>query len=174
MKRVLITMFIILLVIVVQAQEETNNCEITTYYFIRHAEKVNTEDSNPELSSKGKLRAENWAEIFSNISFDAIYSTNYIRTRNTALPTAESKNLELILYHPSKIDYEKFLIETKGKTVLVVGHSNTTPAFVNQLIGTEKYKLIDHDSYGNLYIVEIAEDSITDKLQFFNKTQTGF
>jgi len=164
MKRTLIIISIILFVVTIQAQEKPKDIEVSTYYFIRHAEKVNTEDSNPELSSKGKLRAKNWAEIFKNISFDAIYSTDYIRTRSTALPTAQSKDLELILYHPGKMDYEKFLSETKGKIVLIVGHSNTTPEFVNKIIGIEKYQLIDHETYGNLYIVEITECSISDIL----------
>lgn len=157
-------MFAILFAIIIHAQEKPMISEISTYYFIRHAEKVSSEDLNPELSIKGELRAKKWAEIFSQISFDAIFSTDYIRTRSTALPTAQSKDLELILYHPGKIDFVKFISETKGKTVLVVGHSNTTPEFVNKLIGTEKYKLIEHNNYGNLYIVEITDSSISDKV----------
>ncbi|MCK5028069.1 MAG: histidine phosphatase family protein [Bacteroidales bacterium] len=168
MKRTFIAIFLILFAVTIQAQEKSITSEVSTYYFIRHAEKVKIESSDPELSAEGKLRAVRWAEIFENISFETIYSTDYIRTRNTALPTAQSKGLELILYHPGKIDYEKFLSETKGKTVLVVGHSNTTPAFVNKLIGTEKYKLIDHDKYGNLYIVEITEGTVTNKLLYIN------
>ena len=166
MKRTLITIFVILFAFTLEAQEINKTYEVSTYYFIRHAEKVKAEDSNPELSSEGELRAKKWAEIFEDISFEAIYTTNFIRTRNTALPTAKDQELELSFYSPGKLDYEKFLSETKGKIVLIVGHSNTTPAFVNKLIGTEKYKLIDHDSFGNLYIVEITESSITDKLLF--------
>jgi 2,3-bisphosphoglycerate-dependent phosphoglycerate mutase len=166
MKRSLITIFIILFAVNIQAQEKHNTIEVSTYYFIRHAEKVKTKDSNPELSPEGELRAKKWAEIFENISFDAIYSTDFIRTKNTALPTAKDQELELSFYSPGKLDYVKFLSETKGKTVLVVGHSNTTPAFVNELIGIEKYKLIDHDKFGNLYILEITEGSVTAKLLF--------
>ena len=166
MKRALIPLFVVLFAIIVQAQEKPKNTDVSTYYFIRHAEKVISEDSNPELDSLGELRARHWTEIFKNISFDAVYSTDYIRTRNTATPTAKSKGLELVLYHPSKIDYTKFLAETKRKIVLVVGHSNTTPVFVNKIIGIEKYKLIDDKNYGNLYIVEITENAITDKLLY--------
>lgn len=61
---------------------------------------------------------------------------------------------------------EKFLIDTKGKTILVVGHSNTIPMFVNKLLKNNKYQQIDHDNYGNLYIVEIIESTITDKLLY--------
>jgi broad specificity phosphatase PhoE len=164
MKKTFVTISIILFAFIIQAQENNKTSEVSAYYFIRHAEKLNIESSDPELSIEGELRAKNWAEIFSNISFDAIYSTDYIRTRSTALPIAQSKDLELILYHPGKMDYDKFMSETKGKTVLIVGHSNTTPEFVNKIIGIEKYQLIDHETYGNLYIVEITECSISDIL----------
>ena len=54
-----------------------------------------------------------------------------------------------------------FLQETKGKTVLVVGHSNTTPAFVNKILAVEKYKDIDDNNNANLYIVTISGDEKT-------------
>ena len=168
MKKTLFILSLLVCTFISQAQEELKNSEVSTYYFIRHAEKVISEDPNPKLDSLGELRAEQWAEIFKNISFDAVYSTDYIRTRNTATPTVESQGLELILYHPVNIDYTTFLVETRGKIVLVVGHSNTIPAFVNKLIGTEKYKLIEHDNYGNLYIVEITVNAVTDKLLYLN------
>ena len=40
-----------------------------------------------------------------------------------------------------------------GKTVLVVGHSNTTPQFVNAILGTKQYTDIQDDNNVNLYIV---------------------
>lgn len=141
--------------------------EISTYYLIRHAEKVITEDRNPDLTNVGKLRAEGWAKIFKDVAFDAIYSTDYIRTIETSKPTATKQNLELVFYHPTKIDIKQFLKDTKGKTVLIVGHSNTTPTITNKLIGSEKYDFIEDDIFGNLYIVEIIGDLKIDKLLHF-------
>ncbi len=138
--------------------------EISTYYMIRHAEKVITEDGNPDLTSIGKLRAEEWAEIFKDVAFDAIYSTDYIRTIATAKPTADSKKLDITFYHPTKINVKKFLRKTSGKTVLIVGHSNTIPSFVNQLIDQNKYPNIEDDNNGNLYIIELGKTFNTDKL----------
>ena len=40
-----------------------------------------------------------------------------------------------------------------GKTVLIVGHSNTTPAFVNKILGTEKFTSLEDDDYNSLFIV---------------------
>ncbi len=166
MKKALSILFAVLFVIVLQAQEESNNTNVSTYYLIRHAEKVKSEDPNPVLHPDGELRAKRWAEIFKNIKFDAIYSTDYIRTRNTAAPTAKSQGVDVVLYDPKGIDYKKFLAETKGKTVLIVGHSNTIPYFVNNLIGKEKYQDIEYTNNGNLYIVEINNCTVSDKVLY--------
>jgi broad specificity phosphatase PhoE len=45
----------------------------------------------------------------------------------------------------------------KGKTVLIVGHSNTTPALVNLALGEDKYEQLDESAYGNIFIVSIDE-----------------
>ena len=133
--------------------------EVTTYYFIRHAEKlrVNKTDRNPNLNSKGLKRAEAWKEIFSNISFDAIYSTDYTRTRLTAKPTADSKNLPILIYNPRDLYSKAFQNQTKGKTILVVGHSNTTNVFANKVVGFEKYQEIKDNNNSNLYIVTLTD-----------------
>ena len=133
----------------------------TTYYLIRHAEKDRSDksDRNPHLTEKGKKRADNWANILKDVKFDAVYSTDYNRTKETALPTAKANDLELKLYDPRKMASKEFLANTKGKKVLVVGHSNTTPMFVNALLGEKKYEMIADDNNANLYIVTIKNDS---------------
>jgi len=131
--------------------------EVTTYYFIRHAEKLRVDktDRNPNLNSKGLKRAESWKEIFSNISFDAIYSTDYTRTRLTAKPTADSKKLPILIYNPRDMYSKTFQNQTKGKTILVVGHSNTTNVFANKVLGFDKYEEIKDNNNSNLYIVTL-------------------
>lgn len=133
----------------------------TTYYLIRHAEKDRSDktDRNPHLTEKGLKRAENWAKVLKDVKFDAVYSTDYNRTKETALPTAKANNLEPKLYDPRKMASKDFLANTKGKNVLVVGHSNTTPMFVNALLGEKKYDMIADDNNANLYIVTITNDS---------------
>ncbi len=97
--------------------------EVTTYYFIRHAEKVRIDitDDNPALNYDGVKRANNWKETFSTVKLDAVYSTDYNRTKLTAKPTADSKNLPIFLYDPKDMYSESFQHKTKGKAVLVVG-----------------------------------------------------
>ncbi|WP_298777595.1 histidine phosphatase family protein [uncultured Polaribacter sp.] len=144
--------------------------ETTTYYLIRHSEKDRTDktNKNPNLNSDGLERAKKWAEHFKNIDLDAVYSTKFNRTMQTAKPTAESKNLKIINYNPRKMYDSIFQKNTKGKTVLIVGHSNTTPAFVNKIIGVKKYKNIDDNDNSSLFIVTLSNDKKTSEIKIVN------
>ena len=157
MKKLILTFIFLSLSLISYAQE------ITTYYFIRHAEKLRIDktDKNPNLNFNGYKRAEAWKDVFSDVPFDAIYSTDYNRTKLTAKPTAISKNLPILLYNPNTMYSEAFQNNTKGKTVLVVGHSNTTNVFANKILGIEKYKEIKDNNNSNLYIVTISEQTYT-------------
>lgn len=149
-----------------QNSQNDNNKEITTYYLIRHAEKDRSDKSvkNPHLTNKGLTRAKNWANTLKHVPFNAVYSTDYFRTLETAQPLAENKELKIIIYNPRSLDIKKFKKETKGKTVLIVGHSNTTPMLVNMLLGKKKYNYIDDANNSNLYIVSFNGNKIHDIL----------
>lgn len=146
--------------------EKATKQTTSTYYLIRHAEKDQSDKSNrnPHLTDEGKNRAQNWANILEDVKFDAVYSTDYHRTKETAMPTAEANGLELSFYDPRNMDIASFTNDTNGKTVLIVGHSNTTPMFTNGLIGKKQYKMIDESNNANLYIVTITKDSKTSTL----------
>lgn len=141
--------------------------ETTTYYLIRHAEKDRTDKTNrnPNLNDKGLERAQKWAEYFDLIDLDAVYSTNYNRTMQTAKPTADSKYLKIVNYDPRKMYDSIFQKNTKGKTVLVVGHSNTTPVFANKILGKKKYKWMKDDDNSSLYIVTISKTKKVSKVE---------
>lgn len=143
---------------------------ISTFYFIRHAEKDRSDPENmdPELSQKGLGRAMHWAEILDEVDIDAIYTTDYERTQMTAAPTAVKKNLTVQIYDPALIDLEQFKADNLNKKVLVVGHSDSTPDFVNKLIGQEKYQQIDDNQNGSLFVVEIINGITMDMRLNFN------
>ncbi len=142
--------------------ESTTNQETTVYYLIRHAEKDrSTTGQDPSLTEIGLERAANWAKIFSSIKLDQIYSTDYKRTQQTASPTASEKNLEIQSYDPDNLYNEGFKTKTKGKTVLIVGHSNTTPSLVNILLGEQKYDQINDRDNGKLFIVTLVKDKVS-------------
>lgn len=128
-----------------------------TYYLIRHAEKVRTDpkDQDPTLNIDGLMRAKRWATYFEPIKIDEIYITKYIRTKQTISFIAQQKQVSPKRYDPNTIYSEEFLKETNGKTVLIAGHSNTTPHLVNQLIGEEKYKDMDDSDNATLFKVTI-------------------
>ena len=162
MKKILFIIILTFSLITACSKDET-----TTYYLIRHAEKVRIDNTNrnPNLNKNGQERAEKWANRFKNVPFDAIYSTNYNRTIQTATPTAESKNLEIQTYNPSKMYDSIFKQATKGKTVLIVGHSNTTPIFANKILEEEKYQFMDDNNNASLYIVTITGDKKTSVIE---------
>jgi broad specificity phosphatase PhoE len=114
-----------------------NTTKATTVYLIRHAEKELT-NKNPHLSAKGLERAKHWATVFKNVEFDAINSTDYHRTLETANPVAKHKNMAAFTYKPKDLNLTDFA----GKTVLIVGHSNTISQLINKLLGLEKYNSI--------------------------------
>jgi len=158
MKNYLILLLVITLSLPSCAQETEKAAETSTFYFIRHAEKDRSdkENRNPYLTEEGILRAAKWSLVLKNMTFDAVYSTDYNRTKQTAQPTAEQNGLELTIYDPSNLDGKAFLETNRGKNVLVVGHSNTTPQFVNAILGMEKHQDIDDDNNANLYIVTVS------------------
>ncbi|MBJ2175584.1 histidine phosphatase family protein [Aureibaculum sp. A20] len=157
MKKYLIAILLFSITVTAFSQKEK-----TTYYLIRHAEKVKTDatDKNPELNKIGKERAKSWKNIFDELKIDAIYSTDYNRTLQTVAPIAKSKKLTVQKYHPNNLDVEQFLKDTKGKAILIVGHSNTIPGFANKLIGDGEYLNIDETDNDNLYLVTIEGDTI--------------
>ena len=67
----------------------------------------------------------------------------------------------------SKKYYENFIKNNEGKTIFVVGHSNTTPAFVNALIEKKLYSDIKDDTNGNLYYVNKCDDSPANHVLYF-------
>ncbi len=142
--------------------------ECSSFYLIRHAEKLRIDktERNPKLNEKGILRAEKWKEVLKNINLDKIYSTNYYRTIETANPTSKSQNIDITIYSPSNIDYKNFKEINKGKKVLIVGHSNTIPNFVNGLIEKNFYDQIDDLNNSNLYLVNICDNNVSHQLLY--------
>ena len=166
MKHLLFILLFVLAIGPVSAQVTDNN-ETTTLYFIRHAEKdrSNPDNKDPHLSEVGVLRALKWSYVFEKAPIDAVYSTAYHRTIETATPTANTKNVDITTYDPRAMDITAFLNDNRGKTVLIVGHSNTTPVLVNQIIKQDKYPQIKDNNNANLYIVQVLPNgSCTDQL----------
>jgi len=141
-----------------QIIEEVVDTGVSTFYFIRHAEKDRSDAKNPdpELNQDGLGRAMHWAEILRDVELDAIYSTDYQRTAMTARATSIKQDLDIQYYDPRIIDIEEFKTLNNNKSVLVVGHSNTTPDLVNKVMGEDIYDAMDDTDNGSLFIVQIV------------------
>lgn len=137
--------------------------EKTTYYFIRHAEKDQTNPNNldPKLTSLGVERAVFWANFFSDKSLDMIYSTDFIRTKQTVAPLLSKTNLSLHIYQAYQLYSKEFLAETHGKNVLIVGHQISIPQAIKKITGEDRYKKIPIGTYGNLYTIILENDGST-------------
>jgi len=150
-------------------EEPNQEVEPTVYYLIRHAEKDRSiKSDDPGLTEKGLERANNWAKILNEKEIDLVFSTDYKRTLKTASPIASVKNLKVLRYDPKNLYDDDFKAQTKGKSSVIVGHSNTTPAFVNTILGKQKYDQINDSDNGKLFIVSIINDSISVKIEDYN------
>ena len=100
----------------------------THIYLVRHAEKIVSEGVNdPELTPIGLFRADNIAKQLSSVGVTQIFSTEYKRTMQTAKPLADYQSIKITPYDASDLEaFAEQLKQIQG-TVLVVGHSNTTP-----------------------------------------------
>ncbi len=132
---------------------------------VRHAEKLD-DSRDAELSETGRARAEVLAALLKDMKIDTIYSSDYIRTRDTARPLAEALGLELELYNPGDLEALATKLRAAEGRILVVGHSNTTPRLVG-LIGGEPGTDIADDEYDRLYIVVAGSGGpVTSLLRF--------
>jgi broad specificity phosphatase PhoE len=130
----------------------------TVVVLVRHAEKVD-DSRDPPLSEAGERRAEALAAALGDAGIQAVYTTQYVRTRDTAAPLARAVGVDPVIV-ASAGDAAANAAATAahirehnvGRTVLVVGHSNTVPAIITALGGADVGKIGD-DEYFHLFIV---------------------
>jgi broad specificity phosphatase PhoE len=141
--------------------------QTTTVIVVRHAERAAEPRQDPVLSPEGVARANALLEAVRDAGIDAIYTTQYARTRLTAEPIARALGLETRVIeatpntmapgsagsHPDQVA-ARIRQEHAAGTVLVVGHSNTVPAIVAALGGGDVGPIAD-DVYDNLFIVQL-------------------
>jgi broad specificity phosphatase PhoE len=95
-----------------------------------------------------------------DVGLTHIHSSDRIRTRETAAPTAAATSLQVSLYDPDDIpSLAERLRSMKGRH-LVVGHSNTTWDLVEAL-GGETGPPIESLEYDRLYMVTLGSEGTT-------------
>lgn len=142
----------------------TVNAQKQRFIIIRHAEKDTTVKgsqmmkADPPLNSRGQERAASLIQKFKRYKISKIYSTNFNRTKSTVLPLANAIGLSINDYDPKQLKAfadELQLPANNSKTILIVGHSNTSPKLVNMLLGKDVYKDLDDSVYNQYWIVKI-------------------
>ena len=151
------------------SDSDAQNDEIFTIYLVRHSEKDFTSENTSDLplSECGKQRSIALSSFLNEVHLEAVYSTDYTRTKNTAIPTAETKDIKITLYDGQDIDsFSHILLDIK-EDALVVGHSNTTGVLAGLLVNQEIGD-IDLDIYDRIYQVVICGE--TRQLHLFHSS----
>lgn len=139
-------------------------------FMVRHAERavaapagataaekpMTAASDDPPLSIPGHERAVRLAAILRSADVRHVFTTEYLRTRQTAVPTADARHLEIVAI-PAK-DPDALLTKIRQATgnVLVVGHSNTIPDLLKAL-GIKDDITIAEAEYDNLFVVIRSE-----------------
>ena len=132
--------------------------EVTTFILVRHAEKASDGTKDPPLNAIGQKRAYTLYETLSDTKIDKIISTPLKRTRATMKHVALNSKLEIETYdYRNEMLLQELINENAGKTILISGHSNTTPFLVNRLIGEQKFDQLDDDEYDKIFIVSCTK-----------------
>lgn len=136
----------------------TSFSQTTTFIVLRHAEKADN-SKDPNLSTDGLKRADELRKTLSPISVEAIYATAYNRTKQTVTPLAAEKKVTITEY-PANKPYDELVNELidahRGKTVVIVGHSNTVPEILKALTQNTFEVTISENQFDNLFVVTLT------------------
>ncbi len=137
-------------------------------YLVRHAEKADDGTDDPPLTREGQQRAEKLSRLLKDEDIDYIFSSDYKRTKQTALPIAGALNKEIMSYDPGDFGILlNFINSHKGANFLVVGHSNSTPALANALLKKDVFDNFDESDYGNLIRLNLTGKEVRSTMDRF-------
>lgn len=147
--------------------DAAGKARITTIFLVRHAEKADVQSQDPPLSEAGKTRSETLARMLAKSDVKAIYTSQFLRTRQTAEPLATRLGIEATAVplnvkqnNPREISDEslqelmKGIDAHAGDAVLIVGHSNSIPEVIRRL-GGDIVPNIPESSFDDLFVVTL-------------------
>jgi broad specificity phosphatase PhoE len=136
-------------------------------FVVRHAERADggamqmQAQTDPPLSAAGEARALKLAKMLGDAGIQAIFATEYRRTQDTAKPLATKLGLTIRQF-PLR-DTAALLAalrkDAANDIVLIIGHSNTVPAILKALGGSDV--AIADDEYDNLFVLVPATGAMT-------------
>ena len=143
------------------------SCGSSTYYLVRHAEKVD-ESRDPPLSEPGLARANALKDSLMGAGIDQLYATSYLRTQQTVQPLAQVLGKEVTIYDAGKTyEFVQEIKKTDNLNLVIAGHSNTIPEMILYLTGDTVQ--IGHDDYNQLFLVKKRGSVFSDKYVLIEK-----
>lgn len=137
----------------------------TVVILVRHAEKAAIGggffNSNPPLTPDGERRARDLYAIARRYGVDAVFVTQFQRTRQTAAPTAKGLGLAPRMIpmqggeRLARETVDSIFAHHAGQAVLVVGHQTSVSRMV-ELLGGPVLGDICSLSYSNLFVVVLT------------------
>lgn len=131
---------------------------VTTIYLVRHAEKFPAPGLlDPGITPVGEVRAQLLAQRLGRRQPVALFTTDTRRARATLTPLAQATSLTPLIYDPKKPDALAIQIykEYVGRTVVVVGHSDTLLPLLAALGVQAPVQEIKDNEYDYLFRVEL-------------------
>ena len=130
----------------------------TTVYLVRHAEKdtSNPNDQDPDLTEAGRKRAQALKAYLQEVKVDGFFSTPYKRNQKTLVPLAQGRPIQFYESHDYTLLRNKILSEYKGKTVVVVGHSNTILPIIEAFGAKKPIAEITDNDYDNIFRLVVS------------------
>ena len=122
----------------------------------RHGEKA--AGKNPHLTSVGKRRAAHLVSLIKADEKVTIFSSDYNRTKETAADLVLAFNKPPIIYDARYLEKLKAPVLALNGTVVVIGHSNTTPNLAQRLSG-EKVSPMPETQFNRYFVLEREQRS---------------
>ena len=125
---------------------------------VRHAERASEPAGDPGLTPAGEQRAQALAQALAGTPVNAIITTQFRRTRDTAAPLARALGLTPLVVEAQAggagghAQAVADAVRAQTGTVLVVGHSNTVPAILQALGGPQLPDLCE-TSFHHVFLV---------------------
>jgi phosphohistidine phosphatase SixA len=132
-------------------------------YVVRHAETGSTA-TDPPLDATGQARAQALATRLADAGIGAAFSSQYARTRETALPTATAAGITvtaLPVTSANAATYGMQLVtavsDANVRAALIAGHSNTVPDTVKAFTGMTIAPIAESE-FDRIYTITLATD----------------
>jgi phosphohistidine phosphatase SixA len=133
-----------------------------TVFLLRHAERSGPNLEDP-ITSAGRERAELVARMFREAGVSRIYTSEFLRTRQTAAPLSKLLGIEAIVVKggDAKAVVEALSSVPAGTAAVAVRHSGEIERTVELLNASLKIPKIEETEYDRLLILTFQNGKLT-------------